>query len=131
MLDKYMTFTPDALRVIAEWGEFFDSELNYNSAESRDLSRRIRDHLDKIDEEDERTAREALSNSVKVSPMARQLLNQAHLFSIDAASGELTLHLNPEHKHLIVFQKELSAVLKEHFNNDDFAVTVIVKNEKE
>lgn len=129
-VDKSMTFTPKELKIIQEWGEFYTAELN-NKPESELLYRRIKDHLDKIDEELENKQRNDLLDEIKASPMARMLLVQAYFFNLRVDLEMLTLHLRPEHKHLLTFQKELSDALKDYFDNDDFDVTVIVKHEKE
>jgi len=122
--------TADETRLIQEWGEFYTAELN-NKPESEKLYSRIKVYLDEIDEELENKQRNDLTNSIKASPMARQLLAQAYFFNLDMQEKELTLHLRPVHKHLLNFTPELCVALKRHFDNDDFGVTVIVKHEKE
>ena len=115
-----MTFTPDELRIILHWWGVYENEMHTSDADES-LEGKIRNHLERLEKYS--------LGEIRVSPMVRQLLNQAHIFSLDAK--ELTLHLRPEHKHLLTFQPELCIALKKYFNNDDFAVTVIVKHEKE
>jgi len=70
--------------------------------------------------------KDELANAIKASPMARQLLSQSYFFSINEEIGWLELHIRPEHKHLLTFQKELSDQIKERFMRDDFEFIIKV-----